>query len=222
MFRYGLVVRLSQHYTDRQSNWQGRLEDVTRPQRSDAARNRAAVLAAADELFATAAAPARVSMDDVAAGAGVGKGTLFRAFGSRAGLIQALWALRTEPLRRAIESGPPPLGPGTDPSQRVAAILDAILVVKLDNRHLTLALEERSGSASLYEQPQYQLVHRLLSDLLRDVGRGKESELLAHLLLAAVRADLLDHLAGSRGSSRRQLRAGVAAVVDLVLSGSSG
>jgi len=83
-------------------------------------------------------------------------------------------------------------------------------------------LEERSGSASLYEQPQYQLVHRLLSDLLRDVGRGKESELLAHLLLAAVRADLLDHLAGSRGSSRRQLRAGVAALVDLVLSGSSG
>ena len=51
-------------------------------------------------------------MDDVAGGAGVGKGTLFRAFGSRSALIQALWALRTEPLRHAIESGPPPLGPG--------------------------------------------------------------------------------------------------------------
>ena len=192
---------------------------MTRPQRSDAARNRAVVLAAADELFATATAPARLSMDDVASAAGVGKGTLFRAFGSRAGLIQALWALRTEPLRRAIESGSPPLGPGTDPRQRIVAILDAILVVKLDNRHLTLALEERSGGASLYEQPQYQLVHRLLSDLLRDAGRGGESELLAHLLLAAVRADLLDHLIGARGSSRRQLHAGVAGVVDLVLNG---
>ena len=195
---------------------------MTRPQRSDAARNRAAVLVAADELFATAAAPARLSMDDVAAAAGVGKGTLFRAFGSRAGLIQALWELRTEPLRRAIESGPPPLGPGTDPRHRIAAILNAILVVKLDNRHLTLALEERSGGTSLYEQPQYQSVHRLLRDLLRDAGRGKESELLAHLLLAAVRADLLDHLIGGRGSSRRQLRAGVAAVVDLVLNESGG
>ena len=195
---------------------------MTRPQRSDAARNRAAVLVAADELFATAAAPARLSMDDVAAAAGVGKGTLFRAFGSRAGLIQALWELRTEPLRRAIESGPPPLGPGTDPRHRIAAILDAILVVKLDNRHLTLALEERSGGTSLYEQPQYQSVHRLLRDLLRDAGRGKESELLAHLLLAAVRADLLDHLIGGRWSSRRQLRAGVAAVADLVLNGSGG
>jgi AcrR family transcriptional regulator len=195
---------------------------MTRPQRSDAARNRATVLAAADELFAIAAAPAGLSMDDVAAAAGVGKGTLFRAFGSRAGLIQALWELRTEPLRRAIESGPPPLGPGTDPRHRIAAILDAILVVKLDNRHLTLAVEERSGSASLYEQPQYQLLHRLLSDLLRDAGRGKESELLAHLLLATVRADLLDHLIGGRGSSRRQLRAGVATVADLVLNGSGG
>ena len=76
---------------------------MTRPQRSDAARNRAAVLAAAEELFAAAAAPARLSMDDVATAAGVGKGTLFRAFGSRAALIQALWALRTEPLRHAIE-----------------------------------------------------------------------------------------------------------------------
>jgi len=64
---------------------------VTRPQRSDAARNRAAVLAAAEELFAAAAAPARLSMDDVATAAGVGKGTLFRAFGSRVALIQALW-----------------------------------------------------------------------------------------------------------------------------------
>jgi AcrR family transcriptional regulator len=52
-------------------------------------------------------------MDDAAAAAaGVGKDTLFRAFGSRAALIQALWELRTEPLRRAIESGPLPLGPG--------------------------------------------------------------------------------------------------------------
>jgi AcrR family transcriptional regulator len=195
---------------------------VTRPQRSDAARNRAAVLAAADELFATAAAPARVSMDDVAAGAGVGKGTLFRAFGSRAGLIQALWALRTEPLRQAIEAGPPPLGPGTEPRERIAAILDAMLVVKLDNRHLTLAVEDRSDGTSLYEQPQYQSVHRLLSDLLRDAGRGDESDLLAHLLLAVVRADLLDHLIGGRGSSRRQLRAGVARVADLVLNGSGG
>ena len=84
---------------------------MTRAERSDVARNRAVVLAAADELFATVSEPARLSMDDVAAAAGVGKGTLFRAFGSRAGLVQALWQRRYEPLRDTIESGPPPLGP---------------------------------------------------------------------------------------------------------------
>jgi AcrR family transcriptional regulator len=190
---------------------------VTRAERSDAARNRAAVLAAADELFTTATEPARLSMDDVAAAAGVGKGTLFRAFGSRAGLVQALWQRTYEPLRDAIEGGPPPLGPGTGPRQRILAVLDAILVVKLDNRHLTLAVEERSGGTSLYEQPQYELVHQLLSDLLRATGRGDDSELLAHLLLAAVRADLVDHLASRRGISRRRLRADLASAVDLVL-----
>ena len=190
---------------------------MTRAERSDAARNRAAVLAAADELFATVPEPARLSMDDVAAAAGVGKGTLFRAFGNRAGLLQALWQRRYEPLRDAIESGPPPLGPETDPRQRIAAILDAILVVKLDNCHLTLAVEERSGGTSLYEQPHYQLVHQLLCDLLCATGGGCDSELLADLLLAAVRADLLNHLASRRGISRRRLRAGLASAVDLVL-----
>ena len=190
---------------------------MTRAERSDAARNRAAVLAAADELFTTATEPARLSMDDVAGAAGVGKGTLFRAFGSRAGLVQALWQRRYEPLRDAIEGGPPPLGPGTGPRRRIAAVLDAILVVKLDNRHLTLAVEERSGGTSLYEQPQYKLVHQLLSDLLRATGGGGDNELLAHLLLAAVRADLLDHLASRRGISRRRLRADLASAVDLVL-----
>jgi AcrR family transcriptional regulator len=156
-------------------------------------------------------------MDDVAAAAGVGKGTLFRAFGNRAGLLQALWQRRYEPLRDAIEGGPPPLGPETDPRQRIAAILDAILVVKLDNRHLTLAVEERSGGTSLYEQPQYRLVHQLLCDLVRATGGGGDSELLAHLLLAAVRADLVNHLASRRGISRRRLRADLATAVDLVL-----
>ena len=88
-------------------------------------------------------------------------------------------ARRYEPLRDAIESGPPPLGPETDHRQRIAAILDAILVVKLDNCHLTLAVEERSGGTSLYEQPHYQLVHQLLCDLLCATGGGCDSELRA-------------------------------------------
>ncbi|NKE58010.1 helix-turn-helix transcriptional regulator [Lentzea sp. PSKA42] len=58
-------------------------------ERADAARNRAAILAAATELIRERGIEA-VSIDDVAAAAGVGKGTVFRRFGDKAGLIQAV------------------------------------------------------------------------------------------------------------------------------------
>ena len=62
------------------------------------------MLAAADALFARAEAPEAVSMDDVAAAVGVGKGTLFRAFGSRDGLLDALSAALAHAIA-ALEAG---------------------------------------------------------------------------------------------------------------------
>jgi len=95
--------------------------------RKDAIRNREAVLAAADALFSRRESPEDVTMADVAAAAGVGKGTLFRAFGDRAGLLRALYEARLEPIRQAVATGPPPLGPATPPHVRVPALLDAAL-----------------------------------------------------------------------------------------------
>ncbi len=57
--------------------------------RADAARNQAAILAAATDLICERGIEA-VSIDDVAAAAGVGKGTVFRRFGDKAGLVQAV------------------------------------------------------------------------------------------------------------------------------------
>ncbi|MEU0103699.1 TetR family transcriptional regulator, partial [Streptomyces sp. NPDC006267] len=104
-----------------------------RKPRKDAARNRQAVLAAADALFARCESPEGVTLAAVAAAAGVGKGTLFRAFGDRPGLLRALYEARLEPVREAVEAGPPPLGPTTPPRQRVPALLDTLLCFKLDN-----------------------------------------------------------------------------------------
>src|ERR1700755_897911 len=59
------------------------------PERADAARNRRAVLDAAARLFARDGATC-VTMEAVAAEAGVGKGTVFRRFGARAGLARAV------------------------------------------------------------------------------------------------------------------------------------
>lgn len=80
-------------------------------ERGDAARNRALLLAAARRLIDERGANT-VTMDDVATAAGVGKGTLFRRFGSRAGLMIVLLDEDEKTEQRAFMFGPPPLGPG--------------------------------------------------------------------------------------------------------------
>src|SRR5450759_614817 len=60
-----------------------------RPERADAVRNRLAILEAAEALVARRGAGC-VTMDEVACAARVGKGTLFRRFGDRCGLMRAL------------------------------------------------------------------------------------------------------------------------------------
>ena len=78
-----------------------------RPERADAARNRRRALEAARRLVAERGADA-VTMDDVAAAAGVGKGTLYRRFGDRHGLLLALLDDEERALQEAILRGPPP------------------------------------------------------------------------------------------------------------------
>ncbi|SOD62302.1 transcriptional regulator, TetR family [Streptomyces zhaozhouensis] len=184
--------------------------------RKDAARNREAVLAAADALFSRRASPEDVTMAEVAAAAGVGKGTLFRAFGDRAGLLRALYEARLEPLRAAIESGPPPLGPATPPRERVPALLDAALCFKLDNRSLAMALEE-SGGTSPYRTEHYARWHAMLRDLLERIPGLGDGDFPAHALLAATRADLVEHLAGEGRAPRERLRERLARYVERFL-----
>uniref|UniRef100_A0AAU3GQJ6 TetR/AcrR family transcriptional regulator n=1 Tax=Streptomyces sp. NBC_01401 TaxID=2903854 RepID=A0AAU3GQJ6_9ACTN len=181
-----------------------------RKQRADATRNREAVLAAADALFARSDSPRSVSMDEVAAAAGVGKGTLFRRFGDRTGLIQALYEARVQPLREAVESGPAPLGPTTPPLERVPALLDAMLSFKMDNRHLSMALEE-AGSGSPYAAGHYTRWHGALEEMLQQIpATAATAGFTAHALLAATRADLVEHLLGERQMTPLQVREGLA------------
>ncbi|WP_240136398.1 TetR/AcrR family transcriptional regulator [Streptomyces sp. MUM 178J] len=184
--------------------------------RKDAARNRAAVFAAADALFAECQSPQSVTMADIAAAAGVGKATLFRAFGDRTGLIRALYEARLEPIRNAVEEGPPPLGPGTPPPVRVPALLDAVLCFKLDNRHLALALEG-TGADSPYRTEHYERWHTLLRELLEQIPGPADADFTAHALLAATRADLVAYLADERGAPRDELRDRLASFTATVL-----
>src|SRR6202040_4072098 len=82
-----------------------------RAERADAARNRLLLLATAREMIAGQGA-GQLSMDGLAERAGLGKGTVFRRFGSRAGIFQALLDDDERDFQEQVLAGPPPLGPG--------------------------------------------------------------------------------------------------------------
>ena len=80
-------------------------------ERADAARNRRLLLATAREMLAAHGAD-KLTMDGLAERAGLGKGTVFRRFGTRAGIFQALLDDDERAFQQQVLSGPPPLGPG--------------------------------------------------------------------------------------------------------------
>src|SRR5438045_5716010 len=91
-------------------------------ERADAARNRRAVLEAFERLCARDGIE-NVSMDAVAAEAGVGKGTIYRRFGDRSGLALALLGEDERELQDAVLRGRPPLGPGAPAEERAIAFV---------------------------------------------------------------------------------------------------
>ncbi|MER5928952.1 TetR/AcrR family transcriptional regulator [Streptomyces sp. NPDC002054] len=183
-------------------------------ERADALRNREAVLAAADALFAASSSPQSVSMDDIAAAAGVGKGTLFRRFGDRAGLIAAVIASRLEPLRQTVREAQD--AAASSPRQRVLDLLDASLRFKIENRNL-MSAAEHAGLSSPYQAEHYGWWHEALRAALVQVPGVHAPDFTAHALLAAIRADLVAHLIDDQEMTPEALRASLAAHIDNVL-----
>lgn len=91
-----------------------------RPERADAARNREHLLRTVREMIIELG-PEHVTMDALAERSGLGKGTVFRRFGTRAGIFRSV--LHDDELRfqERVLSGPPPLGPGAPPKERLIA-----------------------------------------------------------------------------------------------------
>ncbi|WP_030160911.1 TetR/AcrR family transcriptional regulator [Streptomyces sp. NRRL S-244] len=189
-----------------------------RPERADAQRNREAVLAAADTLFAASSSPHGVSMDDIAAAAGVGKGTLFRRFGDRAGLIGAVIASRLEPLHQSVREAQE--AAGSPPRERVVRLLDASLRFKIENRNLMAAAED-AGASSPYQAEHYGWWHGMLRAALDEVPGVHDADFTAHALLAAIRADLVAHLIDEQKMTPEGLRSALAGYLDNVLGSGS-
>jgi AcrR family transcriptional regulator len=176
------------------------------PERADAARNRRAILAAAEELL-TVHRPDQVSVEQVAAAAGVGKGTVFHRFGSRRGLMVALAEQRAMALHEAVLSGPPPLGPGAPPRDRLLAFLDALVELVSRNIGLMAALDHatvvhRHEDDPPEPHPLHAFWQSHIAGLLAAARSDLDAELLAHVLLGGLRSDVVVRLLASGGATR--------------------
>ncbi|VBA55007.1 TetR/AcrR family transcriptional regulator [Mycobacterium attenuatum] len=172
-----------------------------RPERGDAARNRALLLDAARRLVANRGADA-VTMDDVAAAAGVGKGTLFRRFGSRAGLMMVLLDEDERASQQAFLFGPPPLGPDAPPLHRLIAFgRERICFVHTHRELLSQANRDpktrHSAAAS---------VHRThVRVLLQSARTTGDLDVQADALLALLDVDYVEHRINEGGHTLQTL-----------------
>jgi AcrR family transcriptional regulator len=173
-----------------------------RPERADAAENRRKVLTAAERLFASCD-PACVTMDAVAAEAGVGKGTLFRRFGDRAGLARAVVSEHESALQDELIRGAPPLGPGAPPLERLIAFGRAY-VAFLD-RHGELLREAEGTVDSHLGSSPYAFYRTHIALLLREAGLGDRADFLADVVLAPLAATMFAYLRGVRRLSCEEL-----------------
>ena len=108
-----------------------------RAEHADAARNRQLLLAAAREIIAGQGV-GKLTMDGLAE-RGLGKGTVFRRFRTRAGILQALPDDDERHLQEQVLSGPPPLGPGALPLDRLIAYGRARIGFLIGHREIARA-----------------------------------------------------------------------------------
>ncbi|MCZ0726493.1 helix-turn-helix domain containing protein [Mycolicibacterium iranicum] len=171
------------------------------PERGDAARNRALLLEAARRLVDERGADA-VTTDDIAVAAGVGKGTLFRRFGSRAGLMIVLLDEDEKVQQQAFLFGPPPLGPGAPPLQRLLAYGRERL--KFVDTHRELLSDVGRDPAMRYNAPMM-LHHSHIRLLLEAAGTTGDLDTQATALLSLLDADYVHHQITDRGRTLQEL-----------------
>jgi AcrR family transcriptional regulator len=134
--------------------------DDDRPRRSDARRNQERVLVAAEELFATRGVD--VPVDEIAARAGVGVGTLYRHFpGGKASLVEAVILQRLSAfLDRARE-----LSSSQDPRTALFTIIRELARLVVQKKDLTEELARAGVVPDELAGPVRQELEQLMRDL---------------------------------------------------------
>jgi AcrR family transcriptional regulator len=173
-----------------------------RTERADAARNRRHLLATARQMLAEQG-PDTLTMDGLAERAALGKGTVFRRFGTRAGIFAALLDDDERAFQQQVLAGPPPLGPGGTPLDRLIAYGRARTGFLIDHRDIARAsLDGHQPIPAGTQTPLSQVHIRVLLGQM-DLGCA-DLDMLALQLTAALDGPLLLYLSASDLTSAPQ------------------
>lgn len=188
-------------------------------ERADAARNRRKILAAAETLFEEHGAE-NVSMDSVAEAAGVGKGTLYRRFGDRAGLARAILNEREVDFQEHLIRGHAPLGPGAEPTDRLIAFGEAV-VDRLEQYGDLVLAAETGATGARFQGLVYATYRAHVRTLLKEINPQIDAEYVADVLLGAMSAEMVNHWIGS-GLTADRIKDGYVRLVRMIVAGCPG
>lgn len=155
-------------------------------ERADAARNRQKIVRAAAKLVAAKGVEG-LALDEVAAEAGVGIGTVYRRFPDKGALAQALLDENEREFQATFISGPPPLGPGAPAIQRLRAFMDAY-VDRLETHGELLMVAETETPMARFVTGAYRLHHSHLVSLISEIEPDVDAHFRADALLAPLAA----------------------------------
>ncbi|GAA4291501.1 hypothetical protein GCM10023178_77690 [Actinomadura luteofluorescens] len=115
---------------------------------------------------------------------------------------------RERDFQAAFIQGPPPLGPGAAPAERVRAFLHA-LADRTEAQADLLLMAESDPPEARFRDGSYRLYHRHLTLLLREVRPDADAAYLADALLAPLAANLFLHQRRARGMPLDRIKAGL-------------
>jgi hypothetical protein len=113
---------------------------------------------------------------------------VFRRFGSREGLMGALLNFSETEWQASVIAGPPPLGPGAEPMERLLAFGRSRLEVTLTHA----ALIKAAGRAGTRSYAAYAFASMHVRLLLGELGVDGDLPILATALLAPLEIPILD------------------------------
>ena len=149
------------------TNIEGRARQTARPKRADARRNEQALLDAAAAVFVASGVEAPVR--DIAAEAGVGMGTIYRHFSTRADLIVAVYRHQIE---ACAEAGPVLLESSASPHAALGQWIDLFVDFLTTKHGLAAAMQsDKAGFDALHAY----FLDRLLPVCARLLGAAAEA-----------------------------------------------